>query len=123
MAKKSKKLAAQRSSSTKRKKGKGGLSQRQIELSGVGTPAAVPEQTPEAVEPQAPGSEAEATESAEVAATGAPPAAQPLPTQPKAAVAAEGPWRYGYVLSDMKRIGLMTSVVALLLVALTFILR
>ena len=120
MAKKSKKLAAQRSSSTKRKKGKGGLSQRQIELSGVGAPAPAPEQTPEAVEPQAPGSEAEA---AEAAAPGAPPAAQPLPTQPKAAVAAEGPWRYGYVLSDMKRIGLMTSVVALLLVALTFILR
>ena len=116
MAKKSKRLAAQRSSSTKRKKGKGGLSQRQIELSGV----AVPAPAPEAVEPQAPVDEAAAPEDAAVEN---PPVAQPLPAQPKAAVVAEGPWRYGYVLGDMKRIGLITTVVALLLVVLTFILR
>lgn len=120
MAKKSKKLAAQRSSSTKRKKGKGGLSQRQIELSGVAPPASSPEEAAEAVESQAPANEAPVTESAPAET---PPAEQPLPTQPKAAVAAEGPWRYGYVIGDMKRIGLMTSVVALLLVVLTFILR
>ena len=120
MAKKSKKLAAQRSSSTKRKKGKGGLSQRQIELSGVAAPAPAPEEAPEAVESQAVASESASTEAA---TPETPPAAQPLPVQPRAAVAAEGPWRYGYVLGDMKRIGLITSVVALLLVVLTFILR
>ncbi len=120
MAKKSKRLAAQRSASTKRKKGKGGLSQRQIELSGVAAPAPTPEQAPEAVE--SPDSAADPAATEAIAAE-APPVAQPLPTQPKAAVAAEGPWRYGYVLGDMKRIGLMTSVVAVLLVVLTFILR
>lgn len=120
MAKKSKRLAAQRSSSTKRKKGKGGLSQRQIELSGVAAPAPTSSEEPEATESQASANEATVTEAP---AAETPPVAQPLPPRPQAAVAAEGPWRYGYVLGDMKRIGLITSVVALLLVVLTFILR
>ena len=120
MAKKSKKLAAQRSSSTKRKKSKSGLSQRQIELSGVAAPAPAPSEADEAVEDRVAASDGEVTEAA---TTEAPPAARPLPSQPKVAVAAEGPWRYGYVLGDLKRIGLMTSVVALLLVVLTFVLR
>ena len=120
MAKKSKKLAAQRSSSTKRKKSKSGLSQRQIELSGVAAPAPAPSEAPEAVEAQPIADDSAVPEGT---AAEAPPAAQPLPSPPKAAVAAEGPWRYGYVLGDMKRIGLMTSVVAVLLVVLTLILR
>lgn len=120
MAKKSKKLAAQRSSSTKRKKGKAGLSQRQIELSGVAAPAPTPAPIPEAVEGQATADDSGVTEGA---AAETPPVAQPLPIPPKGAVAADGPWRYGYVLGDMKRIGLITSVVALLLVVLTFLLR
>lgn len=122
MAKKSKKLAAQRSSSTKRKKGKGGLSQRQIELSGVAAPAPTPAEVTESGDAPAETSEEAAVEGA---AAETPAVEQPIPAQPKVAVAAaaSGPWRYGYVLSDLKRIGLITTVVALLLVALTFILR
>lgn len=121
MARKSKKLAAQRSSSTKRKKGKGGLSQRQIELSGVAAPAPTPAQEPEGVGSQAPEGESAI---AEGAAVESPAAAEPIPVQPTSAISAEaGPWRYGYVLTDLKRIGLISTVVALLLVVLTFILR
>lgn len=118
MAKKSKKLAAQRSSSTKRKKGKGGLSQRQIELSGVAAPAPAP--APNEVESQPLDSEAEDDEGVVAEPQ---PIEQPLSAQPVAASASEGPWRYGYVLGEMKRIGILTTVVALLLVVLTFLLR
>ena len=89
-------------------------------MSGVAAPA--PVEVPESGE-----APAETTEEAPVEGVVAetPAVERPLPAQPKVAVAAaaSGPWRYGYVLSDLKRIGLITTVVALLLVALTFVLR
>ena len=122
MAKKSRRFAAKRSATTKRKKGKAGLSQRQIELSGVAVPTPAPSTAAEAsaVEPadqesaSAPDSEAPSDA-----------AQQPLPPEPAAAIpaAAGAPWRYAYVLTDVKRIGMFTAVVALLLLVLTFILR
>ena len=122
MAKKSKRFAAKQSSSTKRKKGKAGLSQRQIELSGVSAPTPTPP----------PAADSTGTEAPVLASTDAPESGSPSEavqqtaqpgTQVVAPAAAGAPWRYGYVLTDVRRIGLITVVVALLLGVLTFFLR
>ena len=122
MAKKSKRFAAKQSSSTKRKKGKAGLSQRQIELSGVSAPTPTPPPAADAADTGAP-----VLESTEAPESGSPSETPEQATQPgpqvAAPAAAGAPWRYGYVLTDVKRIGLMTVVVALLLGVLTFVLR
>ena len=122
MAKKSKRFAAKQSSSTKRKKGKAGLSQRQIELSGVSAPTPTPPPAAKAADTGAP--VLDSTEAPETGSSSETPeqAAQPGP-QVAVPAAAGAPWRYGYVLTDVKRIGLMTVVVALLLGVLTFVLR
>ena len=122
MAKKSKRFAARQSASTKRKKGKPSLSQRQIELSGVSAPTPTPPPAPDAADTEAP--VLESTESPESGSSSetTEQTAQPGP-QVAAPAAAGAPWRYGYVLTDVKRIGLMTVVVALLLGVLTFVLR
>ena len=54
MAKKSKRFAARQSASTKRKKGKPSLSQRQIELSGVSAPTPTPPPAADAADTEAP---------------------------------------------------------------------
>ena len=122
MVKKSKRFAARQSASTKRKKGKPSLSQRQIELSGVSAPTPTPPPAADAADTGAP-----VLESTEAPETGSPSETPEQATQPGSQVAAPAavgaPWRYGYVLTDVKRIGLMTVVVALLLGVLTFVLR
>ena len=122
MAKKSKRFAARQSASTKRKKGKPSLSQRQIELSGVSAPTPTPPPAADAADTETP--VLESTEAPESGSSSEAPeqAAQPGP-QVAVPAAAGAPWRYGYVLTDVKRIGLITVVVALLLGVLTFVLR
>ena len=122
MAKKSKRFAAKQSASTKRKKGKAGLSQRQIELSGVSAPTPTPPPATDVTDSEAPALEStDAPESGDPSEAGEQ-AAQPGP-QVAVPAAVGAPWRYGYVLTDIRRIGLITGVVALLLLVLTFILR
>ena len=120
MAKKSKRFAARQSASTKRKKGKPSLSQRQIELSGISAPTPPP--AADAADTGAP--VLEATDAPE---SGSPSEAVERTAQPGTQVVAPAtagaPWRYGYVLTDVRRIGLITVVVALLLGVLTFFLR
>jgi hypothetical protein len=122
MAKKSKRFAARQSASTKRKKGKPSLSQRQIELSGVSAPTPTPPPAADSTGTDAP--VLASTEAPESGSSSETPeqAAQPGP-QVAVPAAAGAPWRYGYVLTDVRRIGLITVVVALLLGVLTFFLR
>ncbi len=122
MAKKSKRFAARQSASTKRKKGKPSLSQRQLELSGVSPATPTPPPAADATDTEAPVLESTvAPESGSPSET----AEQTAQPGPRAVVpaAAGVPWRYGYVLTDVRRIGLISVVVALLLGVLTFVLR
>ena len=122
MAKKSKRFAARQSASTKRKKGKPSLSQRQIELSGVSAPTPTPPPVADST-----GTDAPVLESTDAPESGSPSEAVERTAQPGTQVVAPAtagaPWRYGYVLTDVRRIGLITVVVALLLGVLTFFLR
>ena len=122
MAKKSKRFAARQSASTKRKKGKPSLSQRQIELSGVSAPTPTPPPAADST-----GTDAPVLESTDAPESGSPSEAVERTAQPGTQVVAPAtagaPWRYGYVLTDVRRIGLITVVVALLLGVLTFFLR
>ena len=122
MAKKSKRFAARQSASTKRKKGKPSLSQRQLELSGVSPATPTPPPAVDATDTGAPVLESTAAPESGSPSETAEQTAQPRP--PVVAPAAAGaPWRYSYVLTDVRRIGLISVVVALLLGVLTFVLR
>ena len=109
MVKKSRRFAVRQSALAKRKKSRLGLSQRQRELSGVPT------------QPE-PSEAADATD-ASLSSSDASVDQDILPVEEAAMQAVPAaPWRYNYVLSDIKRIGLIAAVVATLLVVLTFLL-
>ena len=106
MAKKSKRFAVRQSALTKRKKSKAGLSLRQKELSGslIGS------------EPNR--STYEANASTQTYSADETNNLQP----PQENVFNDKPWRYSYVVTDIKRIGMITGIVAILLLVLTFLL-
>ena len=109
MVRKSRRFAVTQAALAKQKKKRGSLSQRQIELS---TPA-----------PQlSPSEGADTNEETQSAAAGdTPPLPDPAGEGVLEAVPAT-PWRYAYVLSDIKRIGVLSSVILALLVGLSFFL-
>ncbi|MCH9035736.1 MAG: hypothetical protein IH860_00265 [Chloroflexi bacterium] len=101
MVRKSRRFAVRQAALARQKKKRGSLSQRQIELS---TPA-----------PQlSPSEEVDTNEET-------PPLPDPAGEGVLEAVPAT-PWRYAYVLSDIKRIGVLSSVILALLVGLSFFL-
>ena len=122
MAKKSKRFAARQSASTKRKKGKPSLSQRQLELSGVSSATPTPPPAADATDTEAPVLESTAASDSGSPSETVEQTAQPGP-QVAVPAAAEAPWHYSYVLTDVRRIGLLSVVVVLLLGVLTFVLR
>jgi len=106
MAKKSKRFAVRQSALSKRKKSKAGLSQRQKELSGslAGSDSS---KFAYGVNASTPTSSAKASDN---------------PQALQENVINNTPWRYSYVVSDIKRIGMITGIVAILLLVLTFLL-
>ena len=109
MVRKSRRFAVRQAALARQKKRRGSLSQRQRELS-------IP--TPQASEPQG----ADTLEQTQSAIQGE---ATPLP-DPAGESALESapaaPWRYTYVIADIKKIGFMASVILVLLVGLSFFL-
>ena len=109
MVRKSRRFAVTQAALARQKKKTGSLSQRQRELSTPAPQSSVPEG-------------ADTIDETPTTAQGETP---PLPE-----AAGEGaleavpatPWRYAYVLSDIKRIGVIASVILALLVGLSFFL-